>query len=90
MNIDKLVFERKQAYDKKDYKESDRLRDLLDENNVFCFDMKDGTHEVHYIPKCKPITRRELIEEMKRNRKAEKEFESWAYTHSSKNAFLGK
>lgn len=80
ITLDQIIHDRKAAYDRKDYAESDRLRAILDQNNIFCFDHPDGSMEVHY--RVKPITRKELELELRSERLAMAKFEAWVKTNA--------
>lgn len=83
--IEEIVHHRKKFYDHKNYKQSDRLRDHLDSLNVFCFDHADGTHEVHYYPKSKPMTRKDIEDQMKIDRQANARFDAWLFSNQNIN-----
>lgn len=89
MNIDATIEDRRLARERKDWKESDRLRDNLDARNVFVFDLKDGFQEVWHLNdtyflnmhKTGHTDRRRYVEHrMKQDREALARFDAWVYS----------
>lgn len=74
--IDELIDLREQSRLNKDYKLSDDIRDYLDTKHIFIFDHKEG-QEIYHRTKG---TRKELIQEIEKDRLAEKGFQSWLFT----------
>ena len=85
MNIEEKVDRRKYWYDQamkagtldreELFAKSDTLRSELEDQNVFCFDHPDGSHEVHYYPY--DITRKEVENKMREDRRANAVFDGW-------------
>ncbi len=61
------------SIDNKDYKESDRIRDLLEYKSVFCSTTADGYEVLH----CKKGTTRA---DLQKDLNAEKRFDGWLKT----------
>lgn len=49
MNIDEIIYDRQKFRKYKNFKEADRLRDLLDSELVFVFDHPENKQEVYYL-----------------------------------------
>ena len=96
MTVDELLEKRLEARKAKDFKLSDQIRGLLDDMNIFVFDLKDF-QEVYYLHdkyfenmrKIEKIigkefkSKREFVEfKIKQDILAEKTFEAWLYTMS--------
>ena len=74
-----LVYLRELARANKDYKESDRIRDILDLKGVIIFDTPDGQEVYYTIDK----TRQQVIEQINTNKRAEARFDAWLYSMNS-------
>mgnify|MGYP003655787070 CR=1 FL=1 len=77
--IDELIELRKQSRLERDWALSDDIRDYLDSKHIFIFDHKEGQEVYHRTTG----TRQELIEEIEKDRQAEKRFESWLFSTKS-------
>lgn len=85
--LDELIALRWQLRQAKQYKQSDDLRDTLDQNLIFCFDHKDY-QEVLYLTevyfKRMPDSfksKRQYVEyRMRLDRQAESNFNAWLYS----------
>ncbi len=89
MNIDELIYERQLARQAKDFKKSDSIRSILDEELVFVFDGKGTEQEVYYLTKKyfakKPtgMDNRKYVEKrIQDDIRAEKQLNAWIYTMS--------
>lgn len=87
MLIDEMIDLRWQARQAKQYAESDRLREVLDDELVFTFDHKDY-QEVHYLTptyfrnKPETMTNRQYVEHRLRNdRQADAMLNAWIYSN---------
>lgn len=74
--IDELIELRKHSRLAKDWGLSDDIRDYLDSKHIFIFDHKEGQEVYHRTSG----TRKDLIEEIEKDRLAEKRFDAWLYT----------
>jgi len=74
-----LVYNRQLARDNKDYKESDRLRDLLDSKGVIIFDTPEGQEVYYTVNK----TREQIIKQIQEDKKANAIFDAWLYSMSN-------
>jgi hypothetical protein len=74
--IDELVDLRNEARAKKNWKLSDEIRDYLDTKQTFIFDTIDGQVVYHG----KENTRQKLIEQLKKETRAEKMFDAWLFS----------
>lgn len=69
MNIDEIIYDRQKFREHKNFKEVDRLRDILDSELVFVFDLPENKQEVYYLTekyfRFKPqgISHREYVKE---------------------------
>lgn len=77
--IDELIDIRRQAREEKDWKLSDEIRDYLDTKFVFIFDHKEG-QEVYHRTRG---TREDIVKEIQKDKKLEKDFNSWLYSIQS-------
>lgn len=89
MYIDELIEQRLNFRINKNYSESDKIRNYLEENNIFIIDLKDNQQEVYYLPETffrdKTISKKQYFENWnKKNIQAEKLFDSWLYIQKSK------
>jgi hypothetical protein len=89
-NIDYIIDERAKCIIAKDFKSCDLYRNLLESQNVFINDTKDG-QEVWILPfqyfKFKPdnLTNKEFWQQkVKKEKIAEKRFEAWLFTMKEK------
>lgn len=73
INIDEHIDLWLTAIDNKDYKESDRIRDLLENLSVFCSTTKDGYEVLH----CKKGTTKA---DLQKDINAKKRFDGWLKT----------
>lgn len=87
MLIDEIIDLRWQARQAKQYVESDRLREILDNELVFTFDHKDH-QEVHYLTpayfrkKPEVMTHRQYVEHrLRQDRQAEATLNAWIYSN---------
>ena len=78
--VDELIDMRRQSRIDKDWSLSDNIRDYLDTKHIFVFDHKEGQEVFHRSSG----TRASLIEEISREARAEKLFDSWLFTAKSK------
>jgi hypothetical protein len=85
MNIDKLIYDREQSRLNKNWKESDRLRDLLDSLFVFVFDTKEGQEVYHRTKGDRDSIKKEIAEDIR----ADKNFEAYLFTVRSSNDYRG-
>lgn len=79
MNIDEHIDMWLTAIENKDYKESDRIRDLLDTRGIFCYSTPDGPMILHR----NKGTREDVINEIR----AEKRFDAWLASVRSSNDY---
>lgn len=75
-----LIYLREIARANKDWKESDRIRDILDKKHTFVFDTKDG-QVVYYMTKG---TRQDVIDEINSDIRANALFDAWLFSMNSK------
>lgn len=91
MNIDEMIYERGLVREKKDWVESDRLRDVLDGYLVFVFDGKDGQEVYHLTERyfefkdrkveTMAMNKRQYVEYLiKRDIRANNNFDAWLYS----------
>lgn len=96
MNIEQQIEQRRVARENKDFALCDKIRDILDSELVFIFDVKDNNgdvfQEIHYLcaryfkNKNKSlvtagVSNRQYVEvEIKKNIKANKNFDAWLFS----------
>ena len=74
--IDELIFFREEARLKKDWKLSDDIRDYLDKKHVFIFDNR----EEQVVYNRSHGTRQDLVNQLKKEQRAQKLFDTWLYS----------
>jgi hypothetical protein len=74
--IDELIYIREQVRLEKNYELSDKIRNYLDDNSTFVFDTPTGQEVYHYPNR----TRQEIVEEINKNSRADRVFNSWLYS----------
>ena len=74
--IDELVDLRNEAREQKNWKLSDEIRDYLDTKHTFIFDTNEGQVVYHGQEK----TRQKLINQLKKEARAEKIFDAWLFS----------
>lgn len=80
-SIDELVNSRKQARIKRNWNLSDKIRNYLDTKHVFVFDTEHGQVVYHR----NETTRVELIDQLKKDDRAEQLFDAWLFSMSRAN-----
>lgn len=89
MNVDELIDQRRQAKQYRNYKECDRIRDLLDNELVFVFDLPGGYDEIYYLTdkyfsKMESAdfqSKRKFVEHrIREERESENRFKSWLFS----------
>lgn len=84
--IDELVCIRKRAREKRNWVLSDQIRAYLDTKHTFVFDTNEGQVVYHDLSK----TRQELIENIKKESRAERMFNAYLTTVRSNKKAVGK
>lgn len=85
-SLDQLIDERKLAREGKDFKRSDEIRQILDDNLIFVFDAPWGQEiyyltEKYFVKKPITITNRQFVEiRLKEDVRLEKVFSAWLYS----------
>jgi polyhydroxyalkanoate synthesis regulator phasin len=74
--LDELVENRKEAREQRNWKLSDEIRDYLDTKHIFIIDEKEGQVVYHRIKG----TRRDLIDQLKKEKRSVKLFDSWLFS----------
>lgn len=75
LHTEHLLQHREEARNAKNWQQSDEIRDELDKRGVFIIDTKNG-YETYY----RPGTRKQLLEDIAKDIRAEKRFDSWLYS----------
>ena len=76
--IDELIESRKEARIKRNWRLSDRIRNYLDTKHVFIFDTEHGQIVYHR----NGLSRPDLIDQIKKEDRAEKLFDAWLFSMS--------